>query len=371
MHYTALLMTLCLNDLRAVGALQAAIWRSTKPLVEAMPLDPKKSTVDEHVAKFCGYVRKHAPLGDLYVDFFGLDPDAKTSDGCNAIVRGYQLLKAFGRPVTPVYGLERNDAIWGEIGRIADGFASGFAFRLGREDLADYLFDETWGQITERSAEMKLREQDVDIVLDFGSLSSDELADVAETVVSFLFHNPRVRRYRNVIVAGSSALKTVADVPKDGKLEVVRSELHLWSTLWRDMPDDVKPVFGDYGVIHPKFSDLGANQNMNAKVRYTVGDRIIYYRGHGLLRPVKDFQQYHGLARRVRADTRYRGREFSFGDAYLDDCAQELISHGAPATWVKADMNHHITYACRQTQRLLSELATETVPDLNAVVEVV
>jgi hypothetical protein len=78
-----------LNDLRAVGALQAAIWRSTKPLVEAMPLDPKKSTVDEHVAKFCGYVRKHAPLGDLYVDFFGLDPDAKASDGCNAIVRGY------------------------------------------------------------------------------------------------------------------------------------------------------------------------------------------------------------------------------------------------------------------------------------------
>ena len=107
-------------------------------------------------------------------------------------------------------------------------------------------------------------------------------------------------------------------------------------------------------MIHPDFSDFGPNKNMNAKIRYTVGDKILYFRGHGLLHPVKDYSQYYHLAHLVRSDSRYRGRSYSFGDNYIDDCANHLISQGSPATWVKADMNHHVTYVTHQVSRLVS-----------------
>lgn len=348
-----------LNDLRAVGALSSGVREIIKPLIETMPVNREKNTTEEHVFKFCDYIRKHVPLGEVFVDFFGLFPDESVEDGTNAIIYGYRLLKSLGRTVTPVYGLERNDDLWEELGKLAMAFGKGFTFRLRRDDLADYLIDETWGAILERTAQMGLRPQDVDILLDFADLSDTTVSEITDIAYSFLWHNQRIRDFRSVIVAGSSALKTVTDVGKDDQKEVLRTELHLWSELWRDMPDDFKPVYGDYGVIHPDFSDLGPNKYMNAKIRYTAGDKILYFRGHGLLHPEKDYVQYHGLASLVRSDTRFRGRGYSFGDAYLDNCAQRQSTHGSPATWVKADMNHHLTYVALQVGRLIPAFMRE------------
>lgn len=348
-----------LNDLRAVGALSPSVRDAIKPLIEAMPVNIKKHRAEEQVFKFCNYVVKHVPLGEVFVDFFGLLPDEVLEDGTNATIYGYRLLKSLGRTVTPVYGLERNDDLWDELGKLVAAFGKGFAFRLRRDDLADYVIDDTWEAILERTAQMGLRAQDVDLVLDFDNVGDATIAEIADVVFSFLWHNQRIRDYRSVIVAGSSALKTVAEVGKDDMKEITRNELHLWSALWRDMPNDLKPIYGDYGVIHPDFSDLGPNKYMNAKIRYTVGDKILYFRGHGLLHPVKDYAQYHDLASLVRSDSRFRGRRYCIGDAYLDDCARHQGSHGSPATWVKADMNHHLTYVTHQVSRIISAFIQE------------
>lgn len=342
------------NDLIAVGKLSRHVRECVKPLVEAMPVNRKKTNVDDHVHQLCQYVRKHVPLGNLFVDFFGLMPEDCASDGTNATIFGYQLLKGLGRYVTPVYGIERNNELWTSLREVVEGFGQGFAFRLHRDDLADDLIDETWGAIIERAAQLGLKEESIDIILDFGSLSELDPVEVREATVSFLSGNPRVRNYRSIVVASSSALRTVSEVEKEGVAEIVREELHLWSDLWNDLPDEVRPVYGDYGIVHPDFSDMGPNKYMNAKIRYTVGNKILYFRGHGLLHPQKDFEQYQELAQKVKADARCRSESFSFGDGYLASCAKGHISPGAPATWVKADMNHHITYVALQINRLIS-----------------
>lgn len=348
-----------LNDVIAVGKLARQIRERVKPLIEAMPIDPKKKlAVDEHVHALCQYVRRHMPLGELFVDFYGLLPDASVPDGSNATLFGYRLLKGLGRSVTPVYGFERNDELWTPLRDVVAAFGKGFAFRLRRDDLADYMADETWGSILERSAQLGVKESETDIILDFGSLSGLDLAEIKEAALTFLFSNPRIRHYRSIVIAASSALRTVSEVDKEDMAEVIRGELYLWSDLWNDMPDEVRPIYADYGIVHPDFSDMGPNKYMNAKIRYTVGDKILYFRGHGLLHPVKDYGQYQELARRVKADHRCRERRFSFGDSYLDDCANGLINPGSPSTWVKADMNHHITYTAQQVDRLISAFAS-------------
>jgi hypothetical protein len=349
-----------LNDVVAVGKLSRRVRENVKPLVEAMPINPAKPAVDVHVHALCQYIRKHVPLGDLFVDFYGLMPDACVPDGTNATLYGYQLLKGLGRYVTPVYGLERNDDLWASMRSVVAGFGQGFAFRLRRDDLADDLIEETWASILERSSQLGLRESEVDIILDFASLSLLDLTEVKEMAISFLFGNPRVRHYRSIVVASSSALRTVSDIGKDDMAEVVRGELHLWSDLWNDLPDEVRPVYGDYGIVHPDFSDVGPNNNVNAKIRYTAGDKLLYFRGHGLKVPVKDYGQYRDLARKVRADPRYRNYTFSVGDAYLNDCANGRGTPGSPSTWVTADMNHHITYVAQQIDRLIAAFALKS-----------
>lgn len=362
------------GDVIAVGSVSAAVRSVTKPLIEAMPFNPKKvESLDAHIHLFCQYIRKYAPLGDVFVDFYGLMPDANVSDGTNGTVFGYQLLRGLGRAVTPVYGLERNDDIWPDLAKIVLAANNGFAFRLRHDDLADELIPETWGAIVERTAQIGLSEGEIDLILDFGSLSRHQPDEVKEAVISFLFHNPRAHLYRSVVVAASSALKDVSSVEKDDMSEVVRGELYLWSDLWNDMPEGVKPIYGDYGVVHPDFSDMGPNKNMNAKIRYTVGDKILYFRGHALLRPEKDYTQYYDLAKRVISDRRCKTRDHSNGDAYLHDCANRLTeTPGAPATWVQADMNHHVTYVAQQVRRLVEQFASlpeaaDTAPLLSEV----
>ncbi len=346
------------NDVIALGKLPLQIRSRVKPLIEAMPVNLKKSKIDEHVFKFCDYIKKNAPIGEMFVDFYGLMPEATTEDGTNATLYGYQILKGLGLSATPTYGLERNDDLWQPLRNIVNGFGKGFAFRLRRDDLAEDLFDETWESIVQHSATLGLKENEIDLILDFATVSPLELPALKENIISFLFHNPRVGRYRSIVITASSALKDVSEVEKDGISEVSRSELQLWSDLWRDMPDQIKPIYGDYGVIHPDFSDIGPNKYMNAKIRYTVGDKILYFRGHGLLWPVKDYEQYHDLAARVVADSRFRESAFSFGDKYLKDCSLRLGKTGAPGPWVKADMNHHLTYAVYQIERLQTIFAT-------------
>ena len=289
----------------------------------------------------------------MFVDFYGLFPDEKLKDGSNAIIAGFSRLKNCGRVVTPTYGLDRNDDLWAPLKSVTSGFNQGFCFRISIDDLDDKS-EETWSQIIERTSDMALSPSEVDIVIDLRFVGDKNENDLKNMVIDFLAINPSASKYRSITVAGSSALKTVGMIEKDNVGEVIRAELRLWSALSRDVDDSLKLLFGDYGVIHPDFSDQGSSKYMNAKIRYTAGSRILYFRGHGLIHPKTDYGQYHDLAAKVCADRRYQGANSSFGDSYVFQCARRLIKHGSPSTWVRADMNHHISYTAQHTKRLIN-----------------
>lgn len=343
-----------LNDLKALGRLSGAARSMVKPLIEAMPL-PKNGDIDKHLHKLAQYLIKHVPIGDVYLDFYGLMPDLKSTDGNNATIAGYKLVKALGRKVTPVYGFSRNDALWKELATVVKENAQGFCFRIDIDDMDDQA-EETWGQILERGAEMGLDFSQTDLLLDLRDLSNYELDELEDIVLDFFAINPRIKEYRAIILSGSSALKTVSDIPKDDVAHIARRELILWSRIQREMSEGVTLVFSDYGVVHPDFSDQGPNKYMNAKIRYTDRGRIVYFRGHGLKYPVKDYAQYHNLAAKVRDMPGYQGEKFSYGDWYIDAVADFNSTPGHPGTWVLADMNHHLEYTAMQMSSLVEKV---------------
>lgn len=172
--------------------------------------------------------------------------------------------------------------------------------------------------------------------------------------------------FRSIIIVGSSALRTVGSVPRDGDMLILRKELLWWDRLVFELNGITVPVFGDYTVIHPDFTAIGRSPNANAKIRYTHGRYTTYFRGHGLFRPTSDFLQYHALASKVTLSPSYAGPMFSAGDAYIDRIATG-DGTGNLGTWVKADVNRHLTFVSRQlSNRAQMVLSASTVEELNA-----
>lgn len=345
-----------LNDLKAVGRLSDSTRSKIKPLIEIMPLPMENAGVEKHLKKFVGYITKYAQGGEAFVDFYGLKPKMKTSEGVDAILAGFRLLSEQGVSITPTYGFDRDDDLWDSLRTIIKEFGKGFCFRIDIDDL-DYQAEAAMSQVIERSSELGLKPKNIDLLIDLRDLSNCDLDELKETVLDFLLLIQQGPKYRSIILAGSSALKTVGDIPKDGFTDVIRNELRLWVNIQRDIPESLSLVYGDYGVIHPDFSEAAfRSKYMNAKVRYTNQGRITYYRGHGLLHPIKDYEQYHEIADKVRNSSGYMGRDFSAGDQYIDDVADLNVKPGSPATWVLADMNHHLEYTVMQMENLVRKV---------------
>lgn len=342
------------NDAKAVARLSDEVRDSIKPLVELMPWVEKKSspTLAHHVDKFLNCISDNLGGCDLFVDMYGFLPGQELTPGKPALLTAFDRLAKLGHKITPTYGLARDNAVWPGLKKIVLANGRGFAFRLEREDLEDVV-DETWSEIVERSAQIGVSPAVTDLIIDLKDVREADVSWLKDLVVEFLAANPQVEKFRSVVVVGSSALKTVTAVASDGESAIVRNELFLWTLLKRDISEGINLLFGDYGVVHPYFSDGGNAKYMNAKVRYTAGLRIHYLRGHGLNHPTKDYGQYRKLAAKVCKKPFYKGAGFSFGDGYIDDCAKSITkTPGSPQTWVLAEMNHHVAYSAAQMVKL-------------------
>lgn len=348
------------SDLKALGRIATASKALVKPLVEIIPV-PADLSIDDHLEKFAHNLIKYVSGIELSVDFYGFLPGAKLKTGVDATIGGLRLLRNKGLLVIPTYGFDRDEELWGSLHTEVQKMGRGFCFRVDVDDLDDRS-EETWAAILERSAQLGLSPEDIDILIDLryvGQTSPDALKNL---VLDFLSFAPADSAFRSIVVSGSSALKHVGSIPQDGIGDVERRELRLWMELQTDLHDVHSLVFSDYGVVHPDFSIVGPNKNSNAKIRYTTSGKIRIFRGHRL-REAPGFKQYHALADQVRNSSEYMGRAFSQGDTYIDDCADGTVRSGNLGTWVYVDMNHHIQHTAVQTQRLTAEIDANFSPE--------
>jgi hypothetical protein len=333
------------NDLVALGNLSSICKKEVKPLIELLPT-PDNSTFENHVAKFVGNIMKEYPEGPIVVDMYGVRPGETNSEGTSALIYAFNSLYLSGRAFTPCYGFERDDSVWLKLRELIHKLKNGFAFRIDYDDLDD-VAEETWVQILNRMAYVGATADNVDLLIDLRYLDDQKSAEAFNVVSQFLDLCPGGMNFRSTAVLGSSALKMVSSIPKDGIGKIERTELNIWLNLSRRYEGQIPLVYGDYGIIHPDFSDIGPSPKATGKIRYTFGSEIIYFRGHSLFKP-SDFPQYRVLSSKVMSSAAYRGARFSYGDSYIADCASSVAGTGNLGTWVAMDMNHHLEVACRQ-----------------------
>jgi hypothetical protein len=335
-----------INDIKAMAFVAPVLAASVKPLFELPPFKPTDKP-EEVLSRFAVRLGKLYSTRPCYVDFPLLKPGARTSGGELALDVGFGQLNAMNVQFEPVYGFDRDESLWGMVAQQALR-SGGMLLRLDPDDLE--FSEETVERIVDlRRHGLDLRLLDVMIDRRYVESRVAALGVVGETA-DFIERLVTATTVRKVLVAASSAPKTVAEIQKDGYGAITRSELTLWANLATErLP--IRPIFGDYGVIHPDFSDLTMSTHINGKIRYTQGTKFHIHRGHSL-RLGDKYEQYRKLSASVASSKHYQSKTFSYGDRYIFDCAAGHAGTGNPGTWVLVDQNHHISYALEQQQRL-------------------
>jgi hypothetical protein len=343
------------NDLKALGKLPRSLAPHVHPLVELLSPNEGES-IETSCVRFAHQLRKHCPLHAVSVDLHSIAPEHETADGSRALEALCANLRGQGILFTPVFGFDHEPELWERIAHIAVREGRGLTFRLKIDDLE--AGEDTIADLIERLRYADIPASSTKILIDLesiGDLDVVSLVRLRGLAQDFVDAALTAANFGLISVIASSMPKDVGSVVKEGSKSFYRQEIPIWLNVAAGVPSE-GIAFGDYGIVHPNFTDKIIATNANAKIRYTKGLHHHVFRGYSLKEGLK-YKQYHELAQRVVDSSVYLGRDHSFGDDYTWRCANMEVSSGSLGTWVEVDMNHHLVYVAAQLPQILRQVA--------------
>jgi hypothetical protein len=202
---------------------------------------------------------------------------------------------------------------------------------------------------------LKFQSADCDLILDLGAptnfLPLNGFAMAIQGIVSKL---PYLNDWRTFTFLGTSFPETMGSIKKEEEV-IPRYEWQLYKILITNFRrNDVRlPSFGDYAINYPKVPQIDMRQvNPSATIRYTIDDSWYIVKGKKVKKDKKDegekvkdkkygFEQYRDLSKSIINSKYYFGPTFSWGDGYIQRCANGGKT-GNLSTWRQVGTNHHI-----------------------------
>jgi hypothetical protein len=338
------------------GALQTlfpATRQALTPLLEIPPIDwdyeserPKK-TIDQHLQKVGQKIeRAWGQRRRLFLDLpLWIPANERMTGGEHPLEYLFTSLRARGVDAIPVVGLLRPNDYLSACRDIITKDRHGVCIRILREDFVDSdgIDDVVGGVLETVGAEM----HDVDLVIDLQALTPDEPLGT-HGLMALLDRLQRLSRWRTFTVAATSFPRNLTGLPPSEFSLVPREEWNLWMSLIRSNDRMARlPTFGDYGISHPEPSEVDPRIiRPSASIRYTHDTYWLVPKGRNL----RDhgFAQFHEVCRLLIQRAEYAGRQFSWGDQYIYDCAVRRDGPGSLTTWRKVGTSHHLAFVARQ-----------------------
>jgi hypothetical protein len=161
-----------------------------------------------------------------------------------------------------------------------------------------------------------------------------------------------LEKWRSLTLASSSFPENLSDFGRDviGKTE--RSDWLLWRGLIKNSGSINRlPRFSDYAISHPEIPEIDPRlMQASASIRYTADEHWLIVKGRGVR--LSGFSQFNELCKKLIRRPEYKGPEFSWGDWFINECAEDREGPGNLTTWRQVGTNHHIKLVLHQIASL-------------------
>jgi len=254
----------------------------------------------------------------------------------------------------PVTGLSRDGPYQSSVQKVLSMHDQGACLRLVIDDIKRPTIKRDIDTILTL---LKLPPESLDIIVDFRI--TDQNAPTFDTLCSLI---PYIEKWRNFIVASGAFPE---DLSKLHKNDVHRLERTDWIS-WKDQVTTKSlpriPIYSDYTIQHARYLRREGIIHFSASIRYTSDDYWLIMRGEDATkRDGPGFDQWPANAILLCDMPEYCSYVFSAGDKYIKEMSLQRKETGNPQTWLRAGINHHMTFVVRQIANL-SEISIGASP---------
>lgn len=346
-HYVPILRCKA-GELAALETLRGPVKAAITPMLELpnIPWDfvaeqPSKTT-DDYVRPMADKItRSWASDERFFVDLSALDSAGRMSDGGHPLTYLTSALEANGLNPIPVIGLDQPSAYQEAVRLAAQKRGVCLRLRTGTMDYTEAAGIEAFIEALGASPET------TDLVVDFEDVKPDGVNGLVFTQAGVLGLLPCLERWRTLTVAASAFPLDLRDIKPDSSVKIARAEWQAWCRHASNQSLKRIPAFGDYGIAHPDYVEIDPRLvKMSAALRYTLDDTWLVAKG----RNVRDyaFDQVHEICRSIVRLPEFKGAGFSWGDEFIQRCADDQTGPGNATTWRQAGTSHHLTLVTQQ-----------------------
>lgn len=306
--------------------------------------------VDERIGLVVGQIVENWESEPMFIDFGLLDDRIRTADGHHPIVRLFEEAHDSGLSLIPVTTLSPEGDYRDALRTVSSARSCGVCIRVSPIEI---LRDDFTNSIDALLRELNHSVEQVDIVIDFHILR--------DTPISYgevLRKLPRVASWRSLTIAGGSFPVDLSHLTV-GEHLTPRREWRRWIRLISHSDALPRiPTFADYCILHPVHMIPTGPINYSASIRYATDESWLVMRGQGVFtEDSAGFNQYPANALLLSERPEFCGTAFSYGDQYISEIASQSERTGNAETWLRAGVNHHLTFVVRQIARIFESSA--------------
>lgn len=352
------------GELDAIRETSRKVRERFTPLIEIPPIPPKyidgqdepvpAKNIAEHVNDVANSFVKALGADDpVLVDGFYIEEEQTLEGDIEPIERFFELLRGRAKCI-PVTGLDRVQEYGAAIKNILSTDDRGCCLRLVEEDLEG--MSDLEPQIKSLLKFLDIDAPKVHLLLDFGP------AVPSRSALPYQINAlPRLKDWRTLTISSSSFPANLENVARNSLEELERKEWSVWTSLRAKRKTLGRiPTFGDYAINHPELIEIDPRlMRMSPNIRYTAELNFVIAKGEAYPRKKESTKkaglapsdQYPKLAQRIIDHPSWRGRKFSWGDAFIEECSQKKRV-GSATNWRAVGTCHHIASVVQQIASL-------------------
>lgn len=324
---------------------------SITPLIELarenfMRPGSKALSTDEAVNKISGQLFRYWGERPFFIDLYLLSQDSLTQGPNHPLTLLGNYASNMKMSLIPVTGIGRDVLYQSAVRAVISRHNQGACLRLSREDINRPTLAK---DINDILSFLNLTPKAVDLLVDFQII--DQSAPTFNTLCERI---PSINKWRNFIVASGAFPE---DLRALGKNDIHRLERLDWIS-WKDQAIAKSsvmrmPIYSDYTIQHALYLNRKGRQRYSASIRYTADNYWVIMRGEDVFnRDGPGFGQWPANAVLLCEQPEYCQETFSDGDKYIREMSLQFDQTGNATTWLRAGINHHMTFVVHQLANL-------------------